>query len=181
MMVPGPEATVADNFTESSTLTVRIEGPWATFDPAALGNLPSSQIVPALYDRLIAMGPDGKLVPYLASSWEASSSILKFTLRKGVTCSDETPLTASAVAQSFDRLLGITDPKTRPASVPGLFGPGPFTVNADDAAGIFTLNLGTPFSEALTGLAIGTGTYVVCPKGLMAGALDDAAYGSGQL
>jgi peptide/nickel transport system substrate-binding protein len=84
-----------------------------------------------------------------------------------------------AVAKSFDRALGISDAKTKGPTVLGEFGTGPFTVSADDAAGTFTLTLGSPFSEALTGFAMGSDGLVICPKGLGAGALDDAAYGTG--
>lgn len=165
------------NFGPSSSVTVRLDGPWTTFDPTT-PNLPTDNIVAALYDRLVYTTPDNKIVPYLASSWSQSGSVIKFTLVKGVTCSDGTPLTATLVANSFDRLLGVSNPKTKSGNVPGEFGPGPFTVTADDAAGIFTLNLGTTWGSALQSIA-GGDAYVICPKGLAAGALNDAAYGSG--
>lgn len=177
-----PAAPVA-NFNASSTLTIRIDGPWASFDPSprvgVAGNLPSGQLSAGLYDRLVELGPDGKFVPYLATAWEQTPTSVKFTLRKDVTCSDGTPLTASAVAKSFDFRLGISDAKTRSASVPGTFGPGPFTVSADDAAGTFTLTLRTPF-DVMTSFALGTEAFVICPKGVASlTALDNEAFGTG--
>lgn len=173
-------ASAPPNFNESTTLTIRTEGPWATFDPSKGGNLPSIQVSAGLYDRLIDMAPDGKVIPYLATSWDQTPTSVKFTLRKDVTCSDGTPLTASAVAKSFDDRLGISDPKTKSPSVLGEFGAGPFKVSADDAAGTFTLELGSPFSETLTGFAVGNDGFVICPKGLPATPnLDTAAFGTG--
>lgn len=157
--------SASGNFSKSSTLSIRVDGDWATFNPSeTLGNLPDTQIDPALYDRLVFIGADGKAQKNLASSWEVSPTRLTFTLNKSITCADGTPLTASAVANHFKRLLGITDPKTKSAFALGEFGPGPFTVSADDAKGTFTLNLGTPFSEALDGFAFGSDGYIVCPK-----------------
>lgn len=167
------------NFTSNSTLNIRIEGPWDTLDPSGAGSLPRLQLTAGLYDRLVWEGADHKAVPYLASSWQVTPTTLKFNIRKGVTCSDGTPLTPTAVAQSFDRLLGISNTRTKSSAVGGEFGAGPFTVSADDAAGTFTLNLGTPFGEALDSLGSGLDTGVICPKGLAPGALNDAAYGTG--
>ena len=168
----------AANFDATSTLNIRTEGPWTTFEPN-VPNLPSIQVMTGLYDRLIDVGPDGKFIPYLASSWDVSSSSIKFTLRKDVTCSDGSPLTASGVAKWFDRVLGITDPKTKSTLASSEFGAGPFTVSGDDASGVFTLGFGSPFSEMVTSFALGGDGLVVCPKGLAPNALNDAAYGTG--
>jgi peptide/nickel transport system substrate-binding protein len=165
---PGTSAagSAAANFDASSTLTIRVNGDFATFEPSEkIGNLPDSQIHPSLYDRLVFVGSDGKTQPYLASSWDVTPTTLKFNIQKGITCSDGTALTPSAIAKHFDRVLGISDPKTKTPFVAGEFGNGPFTVSADDAAGTFTLNLGSPFSEAVNGLAFGTDGEIVCPKG----------------
>ena len=168
------------SFGPGSTLTIRTDGPWDTFDPSIGANLPTGQLAAPLYDRLVWEGADHKVVPYLATSWQQSPTSLKFNLRRGVTCSDGTPLTPTVIAQSFDKLLGISNPKTRSTSIVGEFGPGPFSVSADDSAGTFTINLGTPFGQALDSLgSVGTDAVVICPKGLAAGASRDAAYGSG--
>lgn len=166
-------------FGPQSTLTIRVDGPWDTFDPTGAGSLPSLELEPSLYDRLVWMGADHKVVPYLATSWQVTPTTLKFNLRKGVTCNDGTPVTPTVVAQSFDRVLGISNPKTRSSGAAGEFGTGPFTVSADDSAGVFTLTLDSPFGAALDSFAEGTDTLVVCPKGLVPGATKDAAYGSG--
>ena len=167
------------NFGPNTTLAVRVEGPWDNFDPTGAGNLPKLQLTAALYDRLVWEGADRKVLPYLATSWQVSPTTLKFNLRKGVTCSDGTPLTPTAVAQSFDHLLGISNSKTKSSASTGEFGGGPFSVSADDAAGTFTLTLGTPFGEILDSLALGLDTMVICPKGLAPNALANAAFGSG--
>src|SRR5262245_56317190 len=91
----GASSSAKTNFGPSSTLSIQIDGPWATFDPIAPGgNLGSTQLYAALYDRLVALTPEKQIVPYIASSWEQTGNTLKFTLKKNVTCSDGTPLTA---------------------------------------------------------------------------------------
>src|SRR5438132_12301224 len=98
----GPAATAAGpNFTNASVLNIRVEGAWTSFSPS-VSNLPSQQINQGLYDRLVYMDPQGKLAPWLATSWEATPSTLKFNIKKGVNCSDQTPLTPSAIAKYFD-------------------------------------------------------------------------------
>src|SRR6266850_6638392 len=101
-----PGGSVAPNFDASSTLTIRVNGDFATFEPSEkIGNLPDSQIHPSLYDRLVFIGADGKPQPYLASSWDVTATTLKFTINKNITCADGTPLTPSAIAKHFDRVL----------------------------------------------------------------------------
>ena len=39
---------------------------------------------------VIGIGPDGKLVPYLAKSWEQTPNSITFTLRSDATCADGT-------------------------------------------------------------------------------------------
>src|SRR6266496_3927910 len=93
------------NFDASTTLNLRLDGPWDSFDPNSSANLPSTQLQAVVYDRLVYFSPDKQLQPYLATSWEQNGNIYKFTLKKTVTCNDGTPLTASVVARSFDHTL----------------------------------------------------------------------------
>src|SRR5579871_2820124 len=135
------------------TVTIRMTGDWPGLDPnPAPGNgacnIPCSTVVYPLYDRLVATGPDPKnpgqiaILPYLATSWTATPTKVSFNLRKDATCSDGTPVTASIVKRSFERILGG-------GRNVATYGGGPFSMDADDAAGTFTLNLQTPFNDAI--------------------------------
>jgi peptide/nickel transport system substrate-binding protein len=59
------------------------------------------------FNRLIAIGDDGKYKPELALSWDASADgkIITFKLRQGVTFHDGTPFNAQAVKSNFDNLI----------------------------------------------------------------------------
>ena len=58
-------------------------------------------------DNLTSLDADHKVVPWLATKWEPSADGLSwtFTLKKGVTFTDGTPLTAGVVAYNFDYWL----------------------------------------------------------------------------
>ncbi|MBO8127045.1 MAG: ABC transporter substrate-binding protein [Firmicutes bacterium] len=60
-----------------------------------------------LYDSLVRQGPDGKLYPGLATSWELSEDgkTWTFKLRKGVKFHNGEPFNAYAVKATFDRML----------------------------------------------------------------------------
>ena len=94
---------------DPNTLTVALSGNVETMDPHAA----SSRAVPFLeniYEPLVGLtGPTTDLEPVLAESVDVSDdqTVYTFTLRDGVTFHDGTPLTADAVAYSFDRLREI--------------------------------------------------------------------------
>lgn len=67
------------------TLIVADQYDPTTMDPVGHNDMPSSRACFELYDTLVFMGPDGKLVPGLAEKWEfPSPTEYKFYLRKGV-------------------------------------------------------------------------------------------------
>lgn len=59
-------------------------------------------------DNLTSLDENHKVVPWLATAWKTSADGLTwtFTLKKGVTFTDGTPLTAAAVAYNFDYWIG---------------------------------------------------------------------------
>ncbi len=61
-----------------------------------------------IFDGLTYRGPDMKLVPALATSWEEldDGKRIRFKLREGVTFHNGEPFNAEAVKFTFDRLLG---------------------------------------------------------------------------
>jgi peptide/nickel transport system substrate-binding protein len=74
-----------------------------------------------IYDQLLAMDRSGRILPWLAESWEVSPDkrVYTFKLRRGVEFHDGTPFNAAAVKVNFDR---IVDPATKSTSAIGLLG-----------------------------------------------------------
>lgn len=152
-----PEAAVP-----GGTVAQRLLGVWTTLDPQITGVADNQQIEIGLYDTLVAL-VDGKVVPYLATSWIQTPTSVKFNLRRDATCSDGAPMTATVVANSLKRLL-ITNSKRSATLVRG-FGDGPYVVTADDAAATVSVAIGQPNSGLLYAFTIGAGD-VVCPRGI---------------
>ncbi len=145
-------------------MNVRVNADWNTLDPALIGTTPAIQLVPVLYDRLVARDASGKVVPYLAESWKVvSPQQITFKIKSGVTCSDGSALTATGVANSLTRLF---DPATKSALLVGAFSAGQtYKVAADDASSTVTVDFGTPAADALYGFAH-PATGIVCAAGL---------------
>jgi peptide/nickel transport system substrate-binding protein len=163
------------------TVTMRIEGDWAHLDP--LGRLPggglqTGLLLDSLYDSLVIIGPDPNdpskpaLLPYLATRWDQTPDQIVFTMRKDATCPDGTPVNPSLVKRTMDYRL-----TQAPISPANAFGPGPYTTEADDAAGTFTIKFGTPFTDAIYGFLT---QKIVCTPGLdNPTMLEQGASGSG--
>jgi peptide/nickel transport system substrate-binding protein len=85
---------------------------WAHLDIAAPAVTPIKGLINAIYDSLLRMTPDGKIVPWLAKSYETSADRLSWTfhLQEGVTFSDGTPFDAEAVKFNLERQV---DPNQR--------------------------------------------------------------------
>jgi peptide/nickel transport system substrate-binding protein len=116
------------------------------------------------YDRLVALGPGAKIVPYLATSWTQTPKSVTFKLRKDAKCVDGTAITAKVVENSFRRLIEV--PKISNA-LPQDFGPGPYSASSNAKQGTFTFRVGTPYRALLAGFADAI-SGVVCPDGLAA-------------
>ncbi|MFC9930569.1 ABC transporter substrate-binding protein [Streptomyces sp. NPDC127190] len=153
------------------TVTIATASETPSFHPYAQFG---SALAPYAYDSLVGVAPDGRVVSGLAETWRAGATTARFTLRKGVTCSDGTVLTASGVARS---LTYASDPRNRlvgaRAALPGV----PFTVSADDAARTVSVRMASPYSFVLRTIGL---LPVVCPAGLARpGALDRSTAGTG--
>jgi len=75
-------------------------------DPAFISSDPEVLVANHVYDYLIDITADNTIAPRLAVDWDASDDglLYVFTLAKGVTFHDGTPLTAADVVWTFDRL-----------------------------------------------------------------------------
>ncbi|MFI6289907.1 ABC transporter substrate-binding protein [Streptomyces sp. NPDC051018] len=127
-----------------------------------------------VYDPLVNVTPEGRIVSGLAQSWAADARGATFTLREGVTCSDGTPLTARQVAAA---LTFLKDPKNQ-SPLYGLLVPAtPFTVTGDDTARTVKVTMQEPFALLLQ--TIGR-TPIVCDKGMKdPGSLATSSAGTG--
>jgi ABC-type transport system substrate-binding protein len=79
--------------------------------PAGRGNpfqgcvcSPAIFVWSSTYEQLARVGDDGRPIPVLAESWEASGDTWRFKLRPGVKFSNGEPLNAEAVKATFDFL-----------------------------------------------------------------------------
>ncbi|WP_323034959.1 ABC transporter substrate-binding protein [Pararhodobacter sp.] len=147
---------------QAQTLTLRTGSDFDTLDPAQVRISDGYQMITGLYDRLVALDAQGAPVSHLAERWETDGLSTVFHLQSGVTCSDGTPLAATSVAASLNRLA---DPETNAPYRVRTFGEPVATAVADDAAGTVTVTLGAPFSDLLVGLAMPWAS-IVCPAGL---------------
>ncbi len=89
--------------------TLRFAGPVSplTFDPHATNDFTTTALFRQVYDSLVAMTPDMKPVPGLATSWEQQGDrSWRFKLRDGVTFHDGMPFTADDVVFSVLREKG---------------------------------------------------------------------------
>lgn len=92
------------------TLTFAVGSDAGCVDPQQVGSNDTIYSVRQLVDSLTDQDPQtGKIVPWLAQSWDVSSDATTFTfhLRAGVTFSDGTPLTAQVVKDNFDAVPNL--------------------------------------------------------------------------
>lgn len=76
-------------------------------DPYRADGTPSTYVWTAVFDGLTALGPEGAIVPALATDWSTQDGLVwDFTLRQGVRFSNGTPFDAQVAAQTFRYLMG---------------------------------------------------------------------------
>ncbi|MFI8912921.1 ABC transporter substrate-binding protein [Streptomyces sp. NPDC053513] len=128
-------------------------------DPAQFQNSTTYTALSLAYDTLVNIDPDGRIVSGLAQKWDVRPSSVTFTLRRGVTCADGSPVTPSTIAANVDH---ITDPATKSPAI-GVVVPEGLTAKADDQAGTVTLATPEPFALILQSTRY---LFMVCGKGL---------------
>ncbi|CAH1690773.1 ABC transporter substrate-binding protein [Hyphomicrobiales bacterium] len=111
-----------------------------------------------IYDPLIRMTDDGKIVPVLATAYRFSEDgrQIFLTLREGVTFHDGTPFNAEAVVFNLNRLRTTKEPTTRAGDVAHI---ADVVALSDNEVRI---DLKQPSGSALSGLAM-EGTLMVSP------------------
>ncbi|MEU9949807.1 ABC transporter substrate-binding protein [Streptomyces sp. NPDC047939] len=108
----------------------------STLNPARASiNVGDNYYVPLAYDSLIRLGPKGKFVPGLATSWKyvgEGNREFQLTIRKGVKFADGTPVTVDAVVKSLK--FTFADPASPVAPTVG-------KVNSVEASGADTVTI----------------------------------------
>src|SRR5215211_6353397 len=90
------------------TLVVDLPNDAATLDPHLQWDTDSYTIYRNIFDNLVTRDVNGKIVPQIAKAWHyRDDTTIEFEIREGVTFHDGSPLTASDVAFSIQR---ITNP-----------------------------------------------------------------------
>lgn len=97
----------------AGTLTIAQSQDPGSWDPIDTFLVYWGSVGSQIFDGLIQRGPDMKLVPGLATSWEFrdNDTRIRFKLRDGVKFHDGEPFNADAVKFTFDRLLGTEGTK----------------------------------------------------------------------
>jgi peptide/nickel transport system substrate-binding protein len=97
--------TSAPDTAAQSTLQVAWDTP-VNLDPALASSDSEISILNAVYDYLVDIDPDNAIQPRLATDWQISDDGLTytFTLAENVAFHDGSPLTATDVVWTFDRL-----------------------------------------------------------------------------
>jgi peptide/nickel transport system substrate-binding protein len=101
---------------QSQELRIAMGADVTSMDPHYVNLFPNNNIAEHVFEKLITLDPDSRLIPGVAESWQAiNPTTWEFKLRKGVKFHDGSDFTAEDVAFSIDRVGKIPD------------SPGPFT------------------------------------------------------
>lgn len=97
----------------AGTLTVALRQDPGSWDPIDTFLVAWGSVGSQIFDGLVMRGPDLKLVPGLATSWEFldDANRIRFHLREGVAFQNGEAFDAAAVKFTFDRLLGAEGAK----------------------------------------------------------------------
>src|SRR5262252_3691552 len=107
---------VASPDTAADELKIAVAADITSIDPHFFNLFPNNNVAEHIFDKLVQMDPDSKLIPGLATSWKPiDDKTWEFKLRKGVKFTDGTELTAEDVAYSIDRVPNVPN------------SPGPFS------------------------------------------------------
>ena len=101
-------ATIAST-AQANTIKWSMKGDSLTLDPHEQNEGPTTMVSRQIYEALVTRGLDMSIEPQLATGWTIENpTTWVFTLRKGVTFHDGSPLTASDVVFSFNRAKSKT-------------------------------------------------------------------------
>jgi len=89
-------------------LKIAVAADVTSIDPHFFNLFPNNNIAEHIFDKLVQMDADSRMIPGLATTWKAvDATTWEFKLRKGVKFHDGSELTAEDVAYSIDRVAQI--------------------------------------------------------------------------
>lgn len=155
----GSAAASGQHYASGQTATILLGADPGSLDPDMTSLSAALQADLFMYDSLLNYSPSGVVEPGLATKWAGTTTKATFTLRKGVTCSDGSPLTASTVAANINFIGNIKNASSRA----GVWVPPEATATADDQTGTVTVTSKVPDAFLVNDLGQ---TQIVCANGL---------------
>jgi peptide/nickel transport system substrate-binding protein len=138
-------ALTAPGALAQNVITVNATQIFGTIDPAKINDYTEYMAAVNLYDGLTTLDGDGNIQPLLAESWQVSDDTLTwtFTLKEGATFQDGSPVEASDVVWSIDRLVSINEGPSY--LFEGILEPGAVTALDDRTVQMTLSQVYTPF------------------------------------
>lgn len=138
---PAPDETPASQAL-ATAVTLAYPAALPTLDPALIPANVAAFAFDGLYDQLVRYGPDGTLLPWLATAWKSTTPVAwEFTLRQGVKFQNGEEFDAAAARWNIERLR---DPATKALNAAVLSG-----IDRIDAPDKTTLRITTKEPDAL--------------------------------
>jgi peptide/nickel transport system substrate-binding protein len=177
----GAAATAGGNADASgaqgnATINISLSADPPKLDPALSSALVDRQVFNSLFDKLVDLDAQGKIVPMLATAWKMSDDNLTytFTLRDGVKFHDGTDFNADAVKFNLERgmaeasprrtelqavkSIDVVDPKTIKVTLKAPFAPF-LSVLTDRAGMIVSPKAAKEMGDQFLTKPIGTGPF----------------------
>jgi len=171
-------AVVAPLCAAAQELKIAVAADITSMDPHFFNLFPNNNVAEHIFDKLVQMDADSKMIPGLATSWKViNPTTWEFKLRKGVKFTDGSELTAEDVVFSIDRVPNVPN------------SPGPFSaytkaIIAKEIVDPYTIRFkyAAPYPLAPNDLST---IYIVSKKVATGAATEDfnsgkAAIGSGR-
>ncbi len=149
----------------AQTLTVGLDADPPRLDPALSTAFVDRQVMNQIFDKLVDVNENLKIVPMVAKSWKVTNGGLTYTfkLNTGIKFSDGTPLDAAAVKYSIERNMTL-DGSARKGELGSVK-----DVAAPDAATV-VITLKAPYGPLLAVLSDRSGMIVSPTAAKKAGA-----------
>jgi peptide/nickel transport system substrate-binding protein len=110
---------------QAQELKIAMAADVTSIDPHFFNLFPNNNIAEHIFDKLVQMDPDSRMIPGLATSWKPiDAKTWEFKLRRGVKFHDGSELTAEDVAFSINRVPTVPN------------SPGPFSAYTKAIVGI---------------------------------------------